>query len=232
MEKKLLEKIQKLLNLANSDNEHEAKLAMERANELLVKHNISMQQATVDLEYEKTVLTEDSKQSTEDKFVRSILSEFFFVKLVTSRRTKYINSKRVATTTIFILGTDTNVQIATYVYGYLKNTFKSLFKQYKKETGCPANVKQSYYAGLYDGLKIQLEATKVKVEQKEGLVLVDDKKLARYMAGAFDNLKTQTSRWTVRDSQAVQDGTEQGKNIRIARGIESNGQAGLCLKGK
>jgi len=53
MNKKILEKIQKLLSLATSDNEHEAKAAMDKANALLVKHNLSMQEAKENLEYEK-----------------------------------------------------------------------------------------------------------------------------------------------------------------------------------
>ncbi len=43
MEKQfMLEKIKKLLALATSPNEHEAALAMEKASELLAKHNLSM----------------------------------------------------------------------------------------------------------------------------------------------------------------------------------------------
>tara|TARA_R110000765_G_scaffold319259_1_gene411371 strand:+ start:78 stop:791 length:714 start_codon:yes stop_codon:yes gene_type:complete len=45
---KIIEKIQKLLALGQSDNEHEASLAMKRANELMEKHQLSMSQIDVD----------------------------------------------------------------------------------------------------------------------------------------------------------------------------------------
>lgn len=224
MDKKLLQKIKKLLSLANSDNEHEAKLAMDMANELLVKHNISMQQASESLEYEKNKLDEISRKSVEDKFIHVILKNYFFVKIVSSR------SRVENKTTIYVLGTDTNVQIATYVYSYLKLTFKSLFSDYKKTTGCKANARQSYYSGLFDGICEQLEKTKRTVEQKEGLVVVDDKALQRYTLGAFKNLKTRSSSYALRDGQAVKEGAKDGKNIRISKGISSNGKAGLFLK--
>ena len=228
MDKKLLEKIQKLLSLANSDNEHEAKLAMDLANELLVKHNISMQTATESLEYERTVLSEDARACVEDKFVNDILKKHFFVKIVKSRG----RVNHTTTTVTYILGTDTNVQIATYVHGYLKATFKSLFKAYKKETGCKANARQSYYFGLLDGISSQFEKTKKKVEQKEGLVVVEDKKLKSFLMTAFPRLKTRTQGVPNRDQDATQAGIEHGKEVRISRGISSNGQGGLYLGGK
>jgi hypothetical protein len=45
MKKDLIKRIQKLLALAGSDNENEAKAAMDMANRLLLKHNISLQEA-------------------------------------------------------------------------------------------------------------------------------------------------------------------------------------------
>jgi len=240
MNKKLLERIQKLLSLASSDNEHEAKLAMDLANELLVKHNISMQQAHTDLDYEKTILSEDPKVAPEDKFLWTILQRHFFVKIVTSRRyasTESVDSvlaqlfgrRRTRKTVTFILGSDTNVQIASYVFGYLKRTFKNLWVAYKKETGCKANVKQSFYYGLETGLLEQLQATRKKVETEQGLVLVPDTKLKSFMDDAFNNLKSSKSKINLNNQQAIDDGSDQGKNIRISRGIESKGKAGLYL---
>jgi hypothetical protein len=48
VDKKVVEKIQKLLRLGTSSNEHEAKLAMERASDLMRKHQLSMSQVDVE----------------------------------------------------------------------------------------------------------------------------------------------------------------------------------------
>ena len=48
----IIERIQKLLSLANSDNENEAQLAASKANELLTKYNLSLQEVEgINLEY-------------------------------------------------------------------------------------------------------------------------------------------------------------------------------------
>jgi len=219
---KVLARIQKLLSLAGSDNEHEAKSAMDKANELLVKHNITMQQATETVDYNRDILEESKRSSVEDKFVHSILKEFFFVKIV--------NRRTVGKKVTFIIGSETNVQVATYVHGYLKNTFKSLFSAYRKETGCPANYRQSYYMGLFNGLKEQLTKTKTNTEASVGLVLVPDQELNTYMEELFPNLKSSKNSVPLRSGQAVSDGRAEGQRLRISRGIESRGEQGLSLR--
>ena len=44
MSEKIKEKIEKLLNLSMSDNEHEAALALERALKLMNEHNITQEE--------------------------------------------------------------------------------------------------------------------------------------------------------------------------------------------
>jgi hypothetical protein len=58
MEDKIIAKIQKLLALGQSDNEHEAQLAMQRANDLMEKHQLSMSQIDVD-KLDSTGITEE-----------------------------------------------------------------------------------------------------------------------------------------------------------------------------
>jgi hypothetical protein len=223
-EKSILNKVQKLLSLANSDNEHEAKLAMDRANELLVKHNLTMQQAQTDMSYERNVLDDSFGRSPpEFKYICDILCNHFFVKIISSA------PQRRMKTSVYIMGTETNVAIATYVYGYLKSTFKSLYKVYKKETGSLSHAPSSYYAGLHKGLKAQLSETKKKVEQKAGLVLVPDAGLSRYMTKEFPSTRSSKSRSSIRDRDAFSSGKEAGRNIRISRGISSTGSKGLYL---
>ena len=56
MEKeKVLDKVQKLLALSNSSNDHEALLALMKAQELLAKHNLSMADVPSELKEERVV---------------------------------------------------------------------------------------------------------------------------------------------------------------------------------
>jgi hypothetical protein len=140
-----------------------------------------------------------------------------------------VRSRTSYGTAIFILGTDTNIEIARYVHSHLKATFKTLFKAYKLKTGCPATSRQSYYLGLYKGLSAQLTETKKNVEQETGLVLVKDSALSDFKDGQFSRLTKSRARFTDRDGSARAAGHTDGGNIRISKGIESRGPRGMLL---
>jgi len=220
MENKILEKIKKLLSLATSPNENEAKLASEKAQALLLKHNLSLSELDYEeSRYSKETLVE-GRAKVEDKFIHAILAKFFFVTLVRSRKIGGV----------YILGEKTNVEIARYTKAYLEQTFKALFKAYKKETGCPSGHRQSYYFGLHKGLTEKLEAQKKAFEEQfkannpnsnYGLV-VTDKALARFVRDQFGNLRSSRSKFSNRSDDAQSAGKEAGSNIRINRGLSSS----------
>lgn len=219
MDNKIIEKIQKLLALATSPNENEAKAAAAKANALLVKHNITMQDVEVDLSYEKDVLDVNRRRPVEAKYINSILIGHFFVKIVERR------NRREGTTTHFILGEETNVQVAKYIHSFLTRKFKELWVVYKKENDLPSSYKQSYYAGLMTGLDQQLTEKRQSTEQEYGIVLVDDPALNKFMNDAFNNnLKDSNQKFKirVRDRQAMDDGAAAGKNLNIARGLDND----------
>jgi hypothetical protein len=210
---KISEKIQKLLSLATSSNENEAKLAANKASELMVKYNLRLQDLKEKLEYNKDVLDVQVRAKIEDKFIIPILTEYFFVKIV--------SSKENFGKTYYILGEEENVKIANYVYLFLKRTFRDLWKSYKKETKSPKGYQQSYYYGLYSGLKTQLEATKVKVQEETKAVVVTDANLNKFMKSAFPRIRSKSTKVNHRDARAEYRGLSDGQNIRINKGVES-----------
>ena len=225
----ITKKIQKLLSLAESSNEHEAKAAANMAQELMVKHNLQ----SVDLEeseYGENVIDEYKRANVQSKYVIDLLDRFFFVKPVTARRARR-NEKTLRIeryTTLEIFGTKENVEIAQYTYGFLMRAFDRSWKEYKRETGAPASSKQSYMVGLWRGLKEQLSTTRKKVENETGLVVVQDHGLSSYMFSKIGATKQRNSRTKVGDSQAANSGKEAGRNMRISRGI-NQGHAGKVL---
>lgn len=228
LNEKVLDRIKKLLSLATSDNEHEARMAAEKANEILLRHNISMSQVeSSNDDFENNVLEEKSRYSVEDKFANSIITMFFFVKTVSTRRRGKV--------TINILGDTTNVQIATYTYQFLQRKFKELWLEYKRQTNCGCSIKQSYYYGLYTGLVHQLESQKTKIVQEDkanstALILINNA-VDRYLADQYPTIETgSASRIPIKDEAAVAAGNSDGKNIRIQRGIASKGEQINYLK--
>jgi hypothetical protein len=230
--KAIVEKIQKLLALANSSNEHEAKLAAARAQELLVKYNLT--EATVE-GHSATYVREDLEtgRQREDKvhnLILMVIRDYFFVEVVKNRKYNAEGKKMMQ---YVLLGKAHNVEIAKYVKSFLEQSFDALWKTYAKETGAKPTSRTSFMLGLYKGVREQLEATRAKVQSETGLVVVRDGDLDRFLKQQFQNLRSGRSSFDTRDQHAMAAGQEQGRNLRIARGLESKAtNQGLALKGK
>lgn len=225
----ILKKIQKLLNLANSDNENEAKMATNRANELLVKHNLSLQQVK-DTQFvyeskdvEKTGLTLKPYQ----KMVASILMDYFFVRAVISKRHVGYSSgqwgkqKAQFEKIIQLVGTTENCEIASYIFSYLNDAYPRLWKEYQKNTGVSSKGKYSYYLGLSSGITKMLKETRWKVESETGLVVQKDKNLEDHMKKQYGGSSYGSDSKSDIDREVYQDGVEHGKNITLRKPIES-----------
>ena len=224
MNEKVVDKIKKLLALATSSNENEAQLAAERANELLVKYNLSMQEVRQkvgegdwDGDYEKRTIETVSRATPDTKWIMVILNKHFFVHCIRAR------SGEMKLTAWVIVGERTNTEIAHYVHGFLKKSFKSLWISYKKDNGLSESSRQSYYYGLFKGLDEQLGARRKFVEGEKGLVVVPDPNLPLKVQELVGKTFQSGIRATLTDVQAQDDGIEAGRRLQIKRGIESYG---------
>jgi hypothetical protein len=215
--KAIVEKIQKLLSLANSDNENEAKLAASKAQELLVKYNLT--EAQVD-GHDSSYVREDLvlERTRADKsvnYVLMIIRDYFFVQVI--RNPKWVNGKKYLAYTL--LGKAHNVEIAIFVKTFLDQAFVNLWAEYRIANNADARARSSYVTGLYLGLVEQLKASREKVQTETGLVLVKDNQLEEFIKKQFQNLRGGRQQMTFNDREALEAGREQGRNLRIAKGL-------------
>lgn len=239
--KDVIDKIQKLLALANSSNENEAKQAAAMAQKILIKHNLTMNEVEKEnKKYEGVPLSSGRRrQDPSWKFVQSLVRTFFFVEIVSSKkriqRDILIDMQRGIEYEIvhIVFGENHNIEVAKYVIDFLSLSFANLFKQYRKDTGAAVSARNSYYLGLYQGLYDQLSAMQKVVEEEVGLVVVEDALLKQHVKEAMDTTTTKHKHGNV-DNTALEAGYEQGKNLRIARGLDGNArqssQIGVTLK--
>lgn len=223
---KILEKVRKLLSLADSDNENEARLAMEKANEMILRHNLSLKDVNSASDIvERPSGKESTTSCVEDKFLLGILKKFFFVQpLFQSRWTGKFNAagRRVMAKQILFVGLPQNVEIAAYTYHYLLRSFRKLWLAYKKETGAPAKARQAYYYGLAEGIGDRLSRKKRQVETETGLVWVGDRAIDEYLKDV--KVKKRGSRFSG-NSDAEMAGQEAGKTLDILQGLKANSEA-------
>lgn len=231
--KDIIEKIKKLLALANSSNEHEAKVASARAQALLTKYNLTMSEVDKkESEYQKSLHETDRQRvSVEWKYIQDIVRTYFFVEIVQTKKPYFTGDLKVDMFgpsykfCYLLLGREHNIEIAEYMIDFFDKAFKSCFKQYRKETGAGVGTKQSYYYGLHSGIVEQLKKSRQQVEQETGLVVVEDADLGEFVQNAFkkDLVKSQ-SNVSVKDAEAVSAGYDKGKDLNIARGLGGSGE--------
>ena len=240
MDNQIVSKIRKLLKLAGSPNEHEARLATEMANDLLIRHNISMQQvaqASGETIKEKGQYTARFVR-VEDKWLCQILKDYFFIEIMARRQSIGLNSanQTMWKTILVFLGTETNVEVASFTYDYLVRQYRNLWLTYKAESGKPEKARQAYYLGLTRGLAAQLAARRQKVETETGLVVVASAALQAHMKSL--KLKKAKSSSITHDHDAVASGTRAGKDLNVVQGLKpqeprgSVAAATLSLPGK
>lgn len=213
MNQKLIEKIQKLLALAESPNEHEARLASEMAQKLLTMHNLDMQQIEGHVSDYDSLVVDDSKVAPQEApYISILLTDFFFVKVIKSRDRSTKRTRRI------MVGEKTNLQVAKHVRAYLMAQYRIQWEKYRAENNAPLKARHSYYTGLTEGLTQQLQSARAAVCDERGLVLVKDPGIDEAAAKLFENLGKSSIKMPKGDAQALMKGFISGVNMKISTG--------------
>lgn len=225
---RLMEKIEKLLSLAQSHNQNEALAAMEKVNELYEKYNIDrIQRRTESQNYKYLVVNlQSSKIKAHLSVIASILMEHFFVEVVLSEIYDPLNNRKNKTIELF--GTKENLLMAEYVFHFLNQTVEELWHQHAKNQGLAAKYRRSFQLGLVHGLNSKLRASKDLRSQKNTdpvivkslALLEDDPKLSEFIGTKHPRLSKRTGRTRGIYGSIYSKGLEDGQKIVIHKGVE------------
>ncbi|MES2641022.1 MAG: DUF2786 domain-containing protein [Myxococcota bacterium] len=172
---KALRRITRLLALAESPNANEAQAAMNAARKLMLRYNID----TLPTGHTFRQLGVPTGRLQEaDRWLASVLSQHFFVTGI------WIPSFDVTTgktgRVLEISGTAANLELATYVHGFLKETAERLWRAHKREHRIAGDKeRQRFVSGVMRGFHEKLTEG-AKESREEGLVWVGDPKLQAY----------------------------------------------------
>lgn len=238
--KKMIEKVKKLLSLSDSPNEHEAILAARRAKDILDKYNLTMTEIDTP-EINENVYDTGSIQIKNwlaflaNGVAKNFNSQIYMVKGI--RKTNWNRNGKNAK--LVFVGSELDLEIVNYVFGYLKKTVETMTDNYLKSLPNRTNInkktlKNSYVLGLVSEInkKITEFAKKDDVSDemsasgKTGKELIIIKKDA---IGEFlkdKNLKSKKRNTSKVNGEAYNKGGADGKNVSINRGVYgSNGSA-------
>ncbi|MCI5165607.1 MAG: DUF2786 domain-containing protein [Candidatus Electrothrix sp. GM3_4] len=245
--RRIVRRVNKLLALAGSENEHEATLAMQRATELLHRHNLNMIAGDNSSACVRLLIKAGEKQIPSwRKAICRILRGYFFVEVIFS--SLYDVQRRDSYKTIELLGRAENVPVAEHCYYFLEQQLESLWgKNRHRFQGNTRTAKNSYYIGLLHGFmqKLAEQAEKVSRENLEKtrqedrdvkrgkatgeLIVSKDDQLQGFVRFHFPRLQTSRKSAVKINRNSYEDAVVAGKNIVLNQSLTEKKQGGQLL---
>jgi uncharacterized protein DUF2786 len=219
----IIDKIKKLLALANSCNEHEAALAAAHAQRLLAAHNLAMADITASDRPEQADRVETDVARSLPKWIRHLsagVSSAFDCQAI----------HHPATGKMTFIGVGADVQVAAYTFTYLDRTVRKLCAGYLKlHAGTAIAVRQrellrhSYYLGVVSTITRQLYDQKKQTPVTPGTLVPVKEGLIRKAINEMGPIRTIRSRRSYINATAYNQGQADGQQVSIHRGVQHTG---------
>ncbi len=228
----VLERIAKLLALAESPNEHEAQAAMSAAQRLMLKHNIDSLLDKKSVTYGFRHLGVPSGRIEEsERLLASIIGDHFFVQVIWVPVWRPLEGKRGSV--LEVCGSPDNLELAEYVHAFVTQTADRLWRDYQRSRMTRGRSdRQRFLAGVMSGFRDRLERDRKK-NGAEGLVWKGDGDLQGYFRSRHPHIRY-TRHAAHTGSEAYARGRAAGRELVLHRGIRSgpSGGAPRLLPGK
>ncbi len=217
-DEKILRRLQKILSLSTSPNEHEAQVAVQKARHLMLKYSIDLKELDEERQFDQRSLGKvKGRRMPYELWLGSILNEFFFVEVLWVQSYDALLDRKGSVLQIF--GTTANLDMAKYTYHYLQQLLERLWGKYKATIGIRSNrERQRYFAGVLEGFYQKLDEQESTLQESYALVWKGDPKLQAFYR--YLNPSVRTRSWGgVCQTQVYRDGLEEGRRVTIHQPI-------------
>ena len=216
-DKQVLERIARLLALAESPNEHEAQAAMSAARKLMLKHNLDASHAKAARGFIFKHLGEVSTRIDEAaSWVGTILSEHFFVEIITVRVWRVREGRHGSV--LEVTGTPENVSMAEYVHSFLHHTADALWTLHKRQQRIAGDRdRRQFRAGVMRGFLEKLNAER-KSNEAAGLIWVGDPALQDHFRRRYPRIRHMARGGGAR-GDAYDHGRAHGRDLVLHKGV-------------
>jgi hypothetical protein len=218
----VIERVTKLLALAGSPNEHEARAAMAAAQRLMLKHNVTVAAQGGARRYGFRHLGSPSGRISEaERILAGILGRHFFVECLWVPVWRVREGKRGMV--LEVCGRAENLELAAHVHAFLLGTAERLWREWPGR-GAPRREKRAFQAGVMSGFRETLERQEEQ-HRREALVWVGDADLRRYQRRRYPHVRSTSYRKSPGDSARAA-GREAGKKVVLHRPVAGGPSVG------
>jgi len=233
--RQIIERVRKLLALGNSDNEHEAGLALQRAGELLTRYRLDLDALAEDQGLvHRTINTGQQTLPVHRKSICSLLETCFAVRVICA--SLYAPHADCSFKTIELLGSEEQVAIAEHCYHFLENRLQTLWGKNRGRFGGNGRIaKKSYYLGLLAGFRETLERSHAAKATENGPTptslptLRDEQRLDDFVATRFPRLRRIRRQGSTMYRDAYQDAVAKGREITLHRPMDGGKEKKIRL---
>ncbi len=233
--RKVLARVEKLLALAASDNEHEAALAMQRAGEILLRYNLQLPTSGQE-EYEHRCLNTGRRRMPGHlREICALLQDFFPVRVVCGSTYEPLGDVQVRT--IELLGRPENVAVAEHCYIFLTRKMDVLWQENRKQfAGGGLRARNSYFHGLLAGFREKLKASALpqgkgtafgaQESSSAQLIVQSDNGLDAFVNATFPRLHKKRGRTRNLHGEAYRKALATGRLLvlhRVVEGVAAEG---------
>ncbi|CAN5724539.1 hypothetical protein BH11MYX3_BH11MYX3_16700 [soil metagenome] len=222
-----LDRIRKLLALAGSPNQHEAEIAMRKAHELMLRHNIEDARARTQSDaYEVRQIGDPQRRGNRvEAEIAGLLAEYFFVKVI--RVPVYLPLSGRRGQVYELAGTRANLEMACHVHAFLLATAERLWRANRGDARVRSGRDRlSYQAGVVGGFREKLGFERTEL-RGTGLVWLGDRGLDAYYRARHPRIEHRRRR--VRFDGAHAAGREAGRTVVLHRPVETGPSGGTRL---
>jgi hypothetical protein len=218
-EARILERIARLLALAESPNVHEAEAAMAAAQKLMLKHNLEVHARAHARGYAfRHVGRVTGRVSESERTLAVLLSEHFFVESIWVPVYRPLEAKRGSV--LELCGSPANLEIAEYVHHYLTETAERLWREHKRARRIGGDRdRRTFLAGVMSGFADKL-ARQGRTHAQEGLVWIGDRDLQEWLRRRHRWVRTVWSRGP-RRNESFAHGRDAGSSIVIHKPVHA-----------
>ena len=236
---KIIDKLQKLLALAGSDNEHEAQLAMSKAEALMREHNLSF----VD------VAMNGSGATVESQHVCGVRKSFYrWERLLSANVADVFNGRSIRcegrslkSYFVFIAGR-TDLIIIVDLYQRLHDTVIRMSKEFGMQYKGLKERQQlvsSYQSGLIRTIINRLQQLKINLAPDDTknsygltgkeLMVVKDKAVSELVEQIFPYLRNTRTRRISVYADAYEQGKADGNNVSLHRSVDGGNGSPVAI---
>jgi hypothetical protein len=228
---RVLERIAKLLALAESANVNEAQAAMSAAQRLMLKHNLeSIGDPRRSNAYGFRHLGKPTGRVSEaERLLGAILGSHFFVEVIWVPVYRPAEGKKGSV--LEVCGTPANLEMAAYVHAFLTHTSDQLWREHKRVKRIRSDRdRRTFLAGVMVGFLEKLNAQRVQ-HKEQGLVWVGDADLSDFYRKRHPRI-VHVRHTGSRRTEAHHHGREAGKKIVLHKPVGSGPSGGVKLLGR